>query len=532
MQALRELLAKFNVDVDGKSKLVDTLKVLGLNEEKSKALAKGFEALKVAMPIGALGVGVKLFRNWVQGSVEAADATGELAEQIGYSAAGAQRWITFIRLAGGRQTDLQKINQKLSESIAGATESAGKQRDMFEALGVQYADEAGNARDLEDVLLDVSAAIGAEENGTKRLALAKEVLGKAGVKLASSLKSTREEMLAALGAAGDLGGTFSDEFVAQAQKANDEIDFMHGQFAALKSELVIQVLPVFRWMTRLMIDLTRGVRTFLKESGVLDRWAKASPFFASGGILALIVKNWGLLSQWVSRVFALLRPFIPIILRFLAWALILDDLITYLQGGDSALGAFLDTLLGVGGGQKVLDLLKNSFDLIKLGVEQLIEDVGALWSRITDLGSIAEWFRGAWEAALTWISDFIEAGPVAKIEMLLGLLEAAWAKIQEIAAGLSDNFVTRGLKGLADLQMGDEDARLNAEAVARAGAAATAPTAKAGGRGGVTVNDSSSVSVTLNGKQTPETVRAAGAEAAKLRGKGVGRGNALVRGAT
>jgi hypothetical protein len=212
---------------------------------------------------------------------------------------------------------------------------------MLEDLGIAYTDARGNARDMEEVLLDSAVAIGRVQNPTEKLTLANDLLGKGGRKLATNFKGTREEMLATIEAAGELGGIYSDDFVKASAEANDELEAAERQYATLRSEIVMVVLPALRWLVRSFGAVARAVRSFLGETKVLDRWLKLLPAILAGIGLKLLIANFAQVGAWLVRVGKLLLPFAKLILPFIAWALILDDLIVFLEGGDSALGALL-----------------------------------------------------------------------------------------------------------------------------------------------------------------------------------------------
>lgn len=523
--ALRELLAKFDVKVTGGAALTETLAKMGVGEKTAKALGTSFNALKSALPVAALSFGVKKLGEWVYGATQAADQTGELAEQLGFSAKGLQEWAIFAQMSGGRAQDFTKITAKLGDTITAALAGAGPQRKLLQELGIAYADGAGHARDLEEVLLDAAVAIGNVQNPTEKLTLANDLLGKGGRKLATSFKGTREEMRATLAAMGDLGGVYSDTFVKASQEANDELEATERQMGVLRAEIVIAILPAFRWLVQTFGNIARSVRTFLKETHVLDRWLKLLPALISGAGLAGFVKFFPQIAGWLGRVIRLIAPFARIVLPFVAMALVIDDLITLFEGGESAIGKLLDRMFGAGTAADLVWILKVAWDAVAFGVEQLIEDVGGLWDKLGGLTGIATSIKDAFLAVFSWFAEFLTTGPIERVQMLIGLLKSAASIVSSVwdAIGSVGDGVQNALKGLADLKMDQAN-----PATPMLGGKPYAPSTA----GSANVNAPTNVTVNLSGKQTPETVRTATSEANKIANGGRTKANALVRGKT
>jgi hypothetical protein len=216
---------------------------------------------------------------------------------------------------------------------------------------------------------------------------------------------------------------------------------------------------------------------------------------------------------------------VAFIARFLIWALILDDIVVFLQGGNSALGAFLDSILGAGTATDVLQFISDLWDSIILGIKLAASTLVTFLTEIGLLDTAVKKTGENWETS--W-------GPVlVLIRTILGVVGDTIKAFTELDA----------IKGIGEaLFQADED-RLNAEALARfanrprgpefAGSAeARAPGSPAtrATRGSTTDNSDNRITVSLTGPQTPETVRTATNEARRLAGSRQRTANALVRG--
>src|SRR5690606_31384177 len=96
-----------------------------------------------------------------------------------------------------------------------------------------------------------------------------------------------------------------------------------------------------------------------RETRLADRAVKMGGFAAIAVILKTIFGNLRMAWSWASRFVGVILRFARIIAPWLTWALILDDIIVFLQGGDSAIGHFLDKLFGAGSGAKVLTFIEQ-----------------------------------------------------------------------------------------------------------------------------------------------------------------------------
>ena len=521
--ALRELLAHFKIKIDGAGSLEASLQKLNANEGAAKKLATAWAALKTAIPVAALGLGAMKLRSWVEAQTAAVDEIGKLATALSVSTDALQEWNAFAVTSGGSSADVAASLRRLSKGMSDAARGSAVQVAVFEKLGVQYQNADGSLRKLDDTFIDVAAALGGLTNNSERLALAQETLGRGALKLLPGFKATTEEMREQLKASGELAGLFSEDFIRSAEEYNDQMFFVRQQWSVFKSDIAMQFLPTLKAMADMTIRAARSFRAFLKETELLDRWFKASPLIAGAGLFAAIAQNWRTISRWVGVVLRLLKPFLPIIAKFLFWALVLDDIITFLQGGESALGRFLDEAMGVGTATKLLDGLKWTWDIVIDAIDLAWGVLKDLWDLFTDGQKERE--QGADNLASSFrdIGDAIK-GTIQFAKDLWGWLD----KILGIKSMLGDI-------GQVIFEAGDHEANIKAmfaaQDRARAAAAKAAEAPRARGQAAPQIVDNSQTTVNLEGKQTPETVRAAADAAKNLRADSRRTRAAALRGA-
>lgn len=527
MEFLKELLAKFDVEVVGAEKLQGVNSGMAEGEETAFDFSKMINVLGAAFAALGLGAATAAVYSWVSAATEAVDEIGKLSTTLHISTDAIQKWSALATTSGGSTSDFSAIMRKLTKNMFDAERTAGPAREAFEQLGVAWADSAGNLRPLEDVLLDASAAIGAQTNNSDKLALAQETLGRGALKLIPGFKGTREEMKATLEQMGELAGVYDEDFIRASEAANDEIFFMKNQWEVLKSVLVMLVLPAFRFVINSFRELVAGVRSFLKETEIFDRWFQAGKLAAMGAVLQLISTNWRLIISLVVRALAFLRPFAPIVAKFIIWALVLDDIITFLTGGNSLLGDFIDKAFGIGTAESIQRGLADAWDLTNEMISAGGSALGTFFESLENGDSVWEAATNAAQDWATSVGDFIRDNVGAELKSVMDTL----VEMMEFISG-------GALKGIADVIYDADNERMNMQAALKAQdrARGISPRAPGSAGGASSYVDNSQTSVNLEGRQTPETVAAAGAEARKItRERKAGRkpaANSLVRGKT
>jgi RNAse (barnase) inhibitor barstar len=139
-----------------------------------------------------------------------------------------------------------------------------------------------------------------------------------------------------------------------------------------------------------------------------------------------------------------LETFLPFLV-IAAIGLAVEDLIVFLKGGDSALGAFLDTLFGAGSAEIVLKGIRDTFNTISDWFTENGPAISAFWDTFKTLAG----------ESLQGIGLFI----VDLIGWLGDLGEYIWATGEAIVDAFTqaDQFVANLFEALWDLITGDVD---------------------------------------------------------------------------
>jgi hypothetical protein len=224
--------------------------------------------------LGALGVAVSVdaFAGMVRGSIEAINNMRELAIKTGNTTEALYGLRPAAKAAhmemDGVATGLQFLSKNMNDF---ATTGKGKAVQAFEELGISVTDTSGKLRSSSEVMLEVAQKLTAMEDRTKAVALAKQLLGKAGAQLLPFM-----EELARIGAVNAAGMNEQGE---RAHQFMLQLTLLESRSASLKREMAIGLLPSLIKITAAFTELTErksDTRGFWETVGTLMEWvAKA-----------------------------------------------------------------------------------------------------------------------------------------------------------------------------------------------------------------------------------------------------------------
>lgn len=360
MSALREIIASFGVSVDDKelSKGHDKVEsFVGKLREMGEVVVAAFAVEKV--------------KEFVFGLTEEADALKKRSEALGMSVQGLQEWRYAAALSNVSAEALEKTFAKLS---GGKFDAKG-----MAALGVKTKEANGEIRPTEDILEDVADALKGIENPAERNRVAMKVLGKQYITLLPLLKEGGEGIRKMREEFNELGGGFSSEFADQSEEVNDNMTRLGVIWKTLQISILSRVLPALLSLSKVFIEYSKIIVPAIKNSSGLQ---VAMGLLAVKGIMVLSDKI-GPLDKALKM---LTKRVLPLVVAFL----LLEDVVTFLRGGDSLTGRFLDNAFGDGTAEKVrkwckevLGATTELFDEIKHHPERLLDDWNVFTSQLS-----------------------------------------------------------------------------------------------------------------------------------------------------
>lgn len=370
--ALREVLAQFSVAVDG----------LGQIEKAEKSVNKFAGRLAGLNNLGA-GVGLTLAAgaafSFVDGLIKTGAEINTFSQRLGVSSDELQQWRYMAEHTGAKANDLTLAMKMLEQHLSDS--GNGFKNKGFDHLGIQLKDAEGKARPVTDVLGDLAEKVSKMDSEADKTALALHTMGKGGIAILPLLKQGREGVERLTKRFQELGGGLSKEFVEDATKAKQaQVDLSYSTLG-LKDHIGRQLIPIVTAVTHKLATFMGGVGKLVKgtQSARTVMLALGAASVVTGGRLALgAASKLGLIAKvadgasrgvlGTAKAFAqlgwqALKFAIPLALAFL----ILEDIMTFLNGGRSVTGTLIDAIFGEGTADKVREDLKGiKEDLIKV----------------------------------------------------------------------------------------------------------------------------------------------------------------------
>jgi TP901 family phage tail tape measure protein len=350
-EALRSVLALFSINVDTEEL------------EKADKKIKGFtEKLKKVGSVMAEAFAVDAITEFFEAQIEAAAHTEDLAEKLGLST-GSLNKFAFAAKSAGIDSDsaaqtLGFLNKNMGEALTGSKEA----KEAFGKLGVKFRDTTGQVRPVEDVLLDVADGLEKLTSQPERAAYAMKLFGREGQALLPILSQGSEHVKELYVEASELGSGLGGKFYKDSKKAREEIEHFGIIINGFKKRITAAALPAITAMFEWFQKLAKPVLKMVATSNMLQH---AMELLAAVAVYKLVTSLYSLAKILGILELETVLPFIlgaaAVTLLYLAF----DDLMTMLEGGDSLLGDFLDSLGGLGTHEAVVKALGDAWAWVK-----------------------------------------------------------------------------------------------------------------------------------------------------------------------
>jgi hypothetical protein len=541
--ALREILARFGIQVDAKQLVAANVGIAG--------------AIGSLKALGAAFIGSAIVRgasNFVKDIAATGDELGKTAAQLGIGVTELQRWRVAAQLTGASSDDLTKGLRTLAKNALASAQSASSETARaFESLGVSVKDTDGNFKDTQDLLRETGSALSGVESNLERTALAQQLFGRAGTKLLPLFAQGEEGLEKLLEKLDEFGGGFGEDAVKMSEDLTDAFLGWDVASTSLKSAIAVGLLPVLTFLVNGARMVIASFSKLFKNTNILRTAVTVlGGFLANLGFSALARIGVGKLITGLAN---LAKKFIPIILRFALMFLLVDDFITLIRGGDSLIGRFLDKIFGEGTAAGVVkaisDIGSAVSDFLSTGnLSQLDDDLEAIFGPpgqalvegaiqifddvalaigkfiVETATAIDTWLRESMASVRGGITDFaaaaVDLGAAIVEGIIKGIADGAAAVVQSVkdmATGAVDaakavfrpgspakTFITMGRQNMQGLVVGQEKeaktlSRLGMASMqtATGGAVTASVPSRAGGVASGSINVKSEMNVTLQG---------------------------------
>lgn len=538
-EVIKELLVALGVDADTGN--VEAFNVaIGAAEIAMQAAAIAAAALAAAI-IGA-----------VVATVEAGSAAQEGAVKTGLSVEAYQELAYAAEQSGVPvellEASMAKQNRMAAEAAAGNEQAAA----AFDALGVSVTNADGSLKSSEQLFNETSAALAAIEDPAKRAAAAQAIYGESAAKLMPLLAEGPEGLARMREEAELLGIVLSDEDVAAADAFGDSMDMLKGVVRGLAFDIGTALLPFLQrlvdgfkeWYLANRELIGKGLTVLATILGAVFRvigsvvdvvnslvestigWdnvfklitaavgflsiALAGLAIALGTVVAIVGAVisgigifLGIVSGMLPLVVALGGAFATAAAAVAGVVLVIEDLYTYLQGGDSLIGRFVEQWRNSEG---VLGSVVRLFDALVLLGRTLfaalapIGDAGssAFAKLLPPLERVVSFITNNLIAALNAVAPYID-----KLAAGIGMITGGVASLAGVSVPTSAPG-SEGTAGAASSAFGTAGAGVGASAAV--GAPVAPPAAGVGG-GGTSATMANSYTITGAG-MTAEQVMA------------------------
>ncbi|ARJ43307.1 phage tail tape measure protein [Pantoea alhagi] len=372
---------------------------------------------------------------WFTSIIDGLDPLVQFHRETGLSVEGLQELGRVAELNGSSMeavTDsIGEMTMRIGEFVS---TGEGEMADIAKRLGMSFKDSQGNVKDATQTFTELSDKMRGMSQAEKFSLLDKMGIDRSMVQM---LSLSREELDKSLQQARDWGVVTTEQADAAADFNNSLKDLRMG-YSSVSTQVALSFLPMLK-------DVIDGMREWLHTNADLIKnglHAFGEIVFSLAGmirrllpVIALAVVGFTI---WKIAAFglgnALKLAFSPVLLitaLIIGIALVIDDLIVAMQGGQSVIADFFKDTWGIDivpgllaikdAVMVVVDFIIDSF---KVSVESIKLLFSALWKVVT--GD----FKGAWDDVVKIFDNSVELMKMPFTAFI------DWAK--NIFAGLGD----------------------------------------------------------------------------------------------
>lgn len=327
-------------------------------EEAGNRGALSFENLKGTLTkvFGVIG-GVAFIKSQFTEFTDAALEVDTASKTLGMDIKEFQGWQKAAEKVGLETQDLVQLFGDVSDRMYDAVlHDAGPFKDAVEDIGISLKGVKEGATSSADMLLRFAKAVEKMPKDKAHGLLTQYSFAPESIKLIMMGEKELEKLIKT----GKEKVRFDKQDIENAKKQKEAQQRLKEAWEAISALFSSIVSPAITLLTELLGDLLGWVKEN-KQFVIIFFTALA------GVITGLMLPA---LTAMATAAWAAIAPFTPLIAVVGAVALVIDDLITYIQGGESAFGSFWK-IFGEG------DELGERFKSLWEGIKNVLESVGA-----------------------------------------------------------------------------------------------------------------------------------------------------------
>lgn len=420
------------------------LEKLGLvDKEGGKAGSRLYELVGKGAGLLGLGVSIGALVAGVKETAAAYDELGKLAARFRSTTEAIDEFRDASALLGISEEKATGALIALDTAIQDTFLGMGRAKKVFEELGVSVTDASGKIKPTTTVMGELAEKLHGLERGTQIRVVERLGLDPAMLKLFNAdfvnLQKRMADIDRASGFNLDQAVKRSAEYTKASKGLSLEVNTLKMYLEKLTEGFKVAALPIF---TKAMETATKYVRMFvdflLKHGKFME-----GVFIAIGGAILYFMVPAAI--QGAIAVWAMIAPFVLVGLAVAAvialFALLYDDIMTFIEGGDSMIGHIVNKWPIIGEILKALgaefvflwdtakavwNFLVGMFDDPAAAFEQFKSDMSAGVEKLIDtfpglrevIGTITDAFTTAADT-ITGVWDAIVAAIRAAIAVVM-----------------------------------------------------------------------------------------------------------------
>ncbi|CNI12069.1 Phage-related protein [Yersinia frederiksenii] len=350
---------------------------------------------------------------WFAHIIDGVDPLAQLNRETGVAVESIQKLGYAASVNGSSPEAMADSIKEMTKRVGEfASTGQGEAADVAKRLGLNFKEAGGKIKDSTVIFEDLADKMHGMSQGEKF-----SVLDKMGIdqSMVQMLSLTRDELAKTMKQADDWGLVTAEQ-ASSAADFNDSLTDLRFGYSAVSTQLALSFLPMLK-------DVIDSMREWLHANADLIKnglHAFGEIIFSLAGmirrllpVIALAVVGFTI---WKIAAFglgnALKLAFSPVLLitaLIIGIALVIDDLIVAMQGGQSVIADFFMDNWGIDivpGLLAIKDVVLEVVDLIidsfKVGVENIKLMFSALWKLLT--GD----FEGAWKDVVKIFDNTVE----------------------------------------------------------------------------------------------------------------------------
>jgi hypothetical protein len=406
----------------------------------------------------------------------------DTAQRLGVGSDELQAFQYAAKLSGASIEDANTGLKFFQKNLGEAADKGGDAAAAFSKLGVNIRDGNGNVGETLDLLSGVAEGFSRLKTPAEKTTVAMQLFGRGGAALIPLLNQGQAGVKQLYAEFQRLGGGLDQSTIKALAEADDELDRLDFATKGLKGQLVAALVPALKSVVEWVTGAVGSFREFASQSYIVQSVVGT---LTAAAVVAGVA--WAVLNFEIALV----------VLALALLALAIDDVYTWMQGGDSVIGRFIDSLFGEGKSDELLKSVKQTYYEISDAIEDAGREAKGLWFAIRDLGdAIGVTFEpsvfDSWIATIKFMT-----------RLVVGLVQAVTAVVRGVREAVqmlqgAGKTASSGPGGLAEL-LNDPAAAIR-EGLGVANVAPTIP-ASSSSTSNVQAAQNNDVKITINGVQ-------------------------------